>query len=259
MKYWIRLLIISCLLLLLAGCSGENEFCDQVQGIPKVECRALLALYNSTDGPNWLDKRGWNDSHEPCKWYGVKCADGHVTSITLNVNDMSGTLPPELGDLEKLEVLVAYFNYMVGPLPPELSNTSLRVLILHNNKFSGPIPASFGQLVNATKIDLENNDLEGPIPPELGQLENLRMLNLRGNKLSGTIPPELAKLSNLEGLLLSNNPLSGEAPQELTGLTHLRLFSVAQTDVERPLPGNLEEIAEDGLDWFSEGIKKDDE
>lgn len=259
MNSWKRLILIGFLLFMLAGCRAGNEFCDQVNEIPKAECRALLALYHSTDGPNWLDHRGWNDTHEPCKWYGVKCTNGHITSITLNVNDMTGTLPPELGDLSQLEVFVAYYNFMYGSLPPELGNTSLRVLILHNNKFDGTIPSSFGQLVNATKIDLENNDLEGPIPPELGQLENLQMLNLRGNKLSGSIPPELGQLSKLEGLLLSNNPLSGEVPQGLTGLTNLRMFSVAQTDVQRPLPGDLEELVESGLDWFSEGIKKDDE
>jgi hypothetical protein len=32
--------------------------------IPKKECNALVALYDSTDGPNWTDSDGWNDSDQ---------------------------------------------------------------------------------------------------------------------------------------------------------------------------------------------------
>ncbi len=33
--------------------------------IPKVECDALVDLYNSTDGANWKDNTGWNVTNTP--------------------------------------------------------------------------------------------------------------------------------------------------------------------------------------------------
>ena len=45
--------------------------CDTVTEIPKTECEALVALYNSTNGPGWTNKAGWLCTNTPCSWYGV--------------------------------------------------------------------------------------------------------------------------------------------------------------------------------------------
>ena len=39
-----------------------------VTTIPQAECETLVALYNSTDGPNWTDSPGnnWNITNTPC-------------------------------------------------------------------------------------------------------------------------------------------------------------------------------------------------
>ena len=42
---------------------------------PELDDRAaLMALYNSTDGPNWTNNTGWGKG-DPCDsaWYGVTC------------------------------------------------------------------------------------------------------------------------------------------------------------------------------------------
>jgi hypothetical protein len=46
--------------------------CKSVTEIPKKECKALIALYNSTDGENWIDNTGWHVTNMPCEWYGVR-------------------------------------------------------------------------------------------------------------------------------------------------------------------------------------------
>jgi len=33
--------------------------CASVNPIPSAECETLVALYNSTNGPNWADNSGW--------------------------------------------------------------------------------------------------------------------------------------------------------------------------------------------------------
>src|SRR5512135_2368276 len=53
--------------------------CSNVTGVPYVECQALVALYNSTNGAGWTHQDGWLATTTPCAWYGVTCAAGHVT------------------------------------------------------------------------------------------------------------------------------------------------------------------------------------
>ena len=96
-------------------------------------------------------------------------------------------------------------------------------LDLSNNKLSGTIPSSLGNLTNLQilisttttlgihsyftwqpnkpkGLDLYNNRLSGSIPTSLGNLTNLTYLNLYNNQLSGPIPPELGNLTNLQNL-----------------------------------------------------------
>ena len=53
------------------GCANQTE-------IPKAECDALVALYNSTNGAGWTNHTGWLQTDTPCSWYGVYCGAGHV-------------------------------------------------------------------------------------------------------------------------------------------------------------------------------------
>ncbi|MEA3345190.1 MAG: hypothetical protein U9Q78_02925 [Chloroflexota bacterium] len=79
--------------------TGAQPFsCDTVTEIPQMECEALVALYNSTDGVNWNHKSGWLDTSTPCSWYGVKCQGGHVTELNMLNNHLAGTMPSELGN-----------------------------------------------------------------------------------------------------------------------------------------------------------------
>jgi hypothetical protein len=71
--------------------------------IPTDEREALIALYNSTDGVNWNNNSGWlGAAGTECGWYRVVCSGGHVTYLTLNWNQLNGSLPAELGNLSSL-------------------------------------------------------------------------------------------------------------------------------------------------------------
>ena len=38
--------------------AAPTAFCDSVTEIPKAECEALVALYNSTNGSGWKNRTG---------------------------------------------------------------------------------------------------------------------------------------------------------------------------------------------------------
>ena len=52
----------------------------------------------------------------------------------------------------------SHSNNLTGSIPPELGNlTNLRSLGLPNNNLTGPLPAEFVNLVNLVALDLSNN------------------------------------------------------------------------------------------------------
>jgi len=56
---------------------------DGSSEIPVLECEALVAFYESTNGPDWSNNTGWLTSDTPCSWYGVTCTGEHVTELRL--------------------------------------------------------------------------------------------------------------------------------------------------------------------------------
>ncbi|MEN8220451.1 MAG: hypothetical protein ABFS56_29700 [Pseudomonadota bacterium] len=158
--------------------------CNQVTEIPSTECEVLVTLYNSTNGDNWTDNNGWLETNTPCSWKGVTCSGGHVSELSLYYNNLSGSIPSELSNLNNLKSLYLYDNQLTGSIPSELGNLSnFTWLHLYSNSLTGLIPSELGNLTHLTFLSLANSDLTGSIPTELGNLSNLTMLFLDGNQL----------------------------------------------------------------------------
>ncbi|NJL06697.1 MAG: Two component regulator three Y domain protein, partial [Chloroflexaceae bacterium] len=51
---------------------------------------------------------------------GVICTAGSVTSLSLSFNELTGSIPPELGSLANLQDLDLSENQLSGSIPPEL-------------------------------------------------------------------------------------------------------------------------------------------
>ncbi|MEJ2356116.1 MAG: leucine-rich repeat domain-containing protein, partial [candidate division WOR-3 bacterium] len=116
-------------------------------------------------------------------------------------------------------------NQLTGSIPPEIGNLSnLRYLYLQNNQLTGSIPPEIGNLSNLKRLPLHYNQLTGAIPPEIGNLSNLNLLELGNNQLTGVIPPEIGNLSNLAYLLLYDNELTDLI--DLSSLTLLEYLEI---------------------------------
>ena len=184
---------------------------------PNPDRAALVAFYEATDGPNWVNSENWLTDAPLGEWYGVDTdASGRVVRIDLAGNTdnwpeviphgLSGPIPPELGNLTHLTGLYLQVNQLSGPIPPELSDlANLRFLRLWSNDLSGPIPPELGNLGSVEDLDIFGNDLSGPIPPELGELASLTRLQLGSNSLTGTIPESFLELEALERFRFERN------------------------------------------------------
>ena len=95
-------------------------FCDPAFVSDKA---ALVALYEATDGDNWTNNTHWLSDRPLGEWFGVTTdADGRVTWLALGGNQLSGSIPPELGNLANLTWLNLPRNQLSGSIPPELGN-----------------------------------------------------------------------------------------------------------------------------------------
>jgi Leucine-rich repeat (LRR) protein len=224
--------------------------------IPSGERAALLTLYASTGGDNWIHRDNWlGPAGSECTWYGVGCNDNsdHVESLSLSTNNLAGALPAALGDLPYLRYLRLDQNAISGGIPASLGGLSqLEVLDLSANLLSGPIPPQIGNLPLLGSLNLADNQLTGGIPLQLAGLSNLLDLDLSQNQLSGGIPPELGGLAHLQALSLYRNQLTGFIPPALGDLGDLRYLYLAENLLNGPVPpelGNLGQLQELYLSW----------
>jgi len=158
----------------------------------------------------------------------------------MSSNQLSGSIPAELGNLSNLSNLILNFNQLTGSIPPELGNlTNLFGLYLGFNQLTGSIPRELGDLTNLRTLYLSSNQLSGSIPPEIGDLTNLEYLYLNDNQLTGSILPELGDLANLQSLSLDSNQLSGSIPFEIGNLTSLLKLGLSDNNLVGDVPASF--------------------
>ena len=243
MKLRTSIILISVIVFLI---TGMNQ--NLASQVPAQDSLALVALYDNTDGANWTTNTGWLTTEPISTWFGIVVSDGRVTGVSLGSNNLSGTMPPEIGDLTGLTSLILNFNQINGSIPPEIGNlTNLRDLQLTSNQFTGLIPDEIYLLTNLLFLRLESNELEGSISSDIGNLVHLVSLFLSDNLLTDSIPAEIGNLENLVTLHLRFNQLSGSIPIEVYNLTTLVTINLSINQLEGTIPtqiGNLVNLTE---------------
>ena len=138
------------------------------------ERAALIELAHRTAVQNWTHHRGWLSSSSVCDWELVGCnGEGRVKLLTLDFNNLVGTLPESLGRLSALEDLDLEGNSLRGAIPSSLGglNGSLLQLGLGGNAFSGALPPSLCGLdvvTGGSACDLSGSNFSCPLPGCLG-------------------------------------------------------------------------------------------
>ena len=214
--------------------------------------KSLIAFYNSTNGDGWTNSLGWKASPlypdgfalpgTESGWHGltVDSRTQTVTAIDFTGNNLTGTLPAEVGDLTSLTNLNLDGNLLTGSIPAEIGNlTALNSLSLANNPLTGSIPPEIGSLTALQYLYLDNCQLTGSIPAEIGNLTALRELHLYGNQLTGPIPAETGNLTALRELYLYDNLLTGPIPAELGSMAALQDLNLHTNQLSGSIPATL--------------------
>lgn len=167
----------------------------------------------------------------------------NLVQMDLHSNALVGHIPERIGQLQMLKELDLSNNFLSGKIPLSLNNlTSLSVLYLDNNNLEGPMPFASvsGQISSSSSslafLRLNDNRLSGAIPSSFGELVFLKRASLSNNKLEGIIPPSLGRLSSLSELYLDRNCFSGRIPESFGHLSQLILLNLSHNSIKGPLP-----------------------
>jgi len=152
----------------------------------------------------------------------------NLFEFTLANNLVSGTLPQLFDQFKELDTLVIPFNQFEGSFPHQIwEYPDMVYLDVAYNGFTGTIPSDIDAKMPKLQVTfLENNKLSGPIPESLGNLKQLRRLHLDDNKFTGTIPETLGLPARMNELLLHDNLLTGQVPKQLGNLKQLQLLTL---------------------------------
>ena len=95
-----------------------------------------------------------------------------------------------------------HVNQLEGTIPSTIGNLDdIFTLTLNSNNFKGTIPSQIGECFRLEFLSLDQNKLTGTIPVELGRLERLKELRLEMNSLVGVeVPSEVCELTKSEAL-----------------------------------------------------------
>ncbi|KAG9456971.1 hypothetical protein H6P81_001479 [Aristolochia fimbriata] len=224
-----------------------------IEALPE-ETQALLLFKQRVTDPlgitqNWVAS---SSQSAPCQFNRISCdpVTGFVTGISLESTALSGDLSAAgvyFRNLTSLRVLDLSGNRFSGEFPNWVGDLgSLTYLDLSLNPFDeGEVPESIGNLKNLTYVCLAGCNLRGGIPSSVFDLKLLQTLDLSQNKLTGEFPKRIVELTNLNQIELFSNDFTGEIPVGLANLTLLRELDVSRNRISGELPpqiGNLKNL-----------------
>ncbi|MCO5588863.1 hypothetical protein L7F22_042823 [Adiantum nelumboides] len=188
----------------------------------------------------------WPANVSACAWQGVVCSSdqpARVITLRLPAVGLFGQIAAgTLGLLSELRILSLHSNKLSGPLPLDLSKcTQLRSLYLQDNELSGSLP-TLSDVPLLVRLNLADNRFTGDIPLSYSALHRLGTLYLQNNLLSGTLPAFVSDFPHLAQLSVANNSLNGSissALQQKFGESAFRGNSFCGTPLFDPCSENV--------------------
>ena len=203
------------------------------------EREILEKFYHQNGGQNWKNSENWLDANKDyCDWFGITCHDSFlVDSILLGSNNVEGTPPKELFELENLQWLWLYsnpVNFNFDGIEKATKLTSLLIDSTSTTSIEG-----VGKAESLTELDFRFNSIGGKIPEdEFSNLKNLVSLSLSDNMFSGTLPTSLNEMKDLKKLRLGNNRFTGTLP-DFASNPELKSIDLSSNKLKGTIPETL--------------------
>eukprot|EP00566_Odontella_aurita_P003004 CAMPEP_0113567934 /NCGR_PEP_ID=MMETSP0015_2-20120614/23555_1 /TAXON_ID=2838 /ORGANISM="Odontella" /LENGTH=985 /DNA_ID=CAMNT_0000470391 /DNA_START=155 /DNA_END=3112 /DNA_ORIENTATION=+ /assembly_acc=CAM_ASM_000160 len=266
--------------------ADEDNATIPLQDIERLKQRyALAAIYFSSSGSDgWsLGLKFLSGQHE-CDWWdqvcdpsvegschfffgalrGVRCnSRDRVMDLRLGALGLQGTLPAyEISLLSDLRILSLGANNMTGPLNEEAFRNlgKLSILDLHNNFFTGTLPALnklyylqalylWSNLLTGTvgdtfppyiaEMPMYDNLLTGSLPESLGKLEYASFVSFGSNMLLGTLPSAIRDMWSLEIFEAMGNQLTGTIPTFLGDIPNIIALGLGHNKFNGTIPPQI--------------------
>ena len=147
------------------------------------QCKWWQEFYNATMGWQWANCK--DSSIDPCSCGAVSCQHGEVTSIALTGSNLNGSIPSEgIASLTSLTTLDLQVNHLTGTIPASLGVLAqLTVIGVRCNDLSGAVPnLPFEQYTTGCWIggstfncgtEYNNNHFSCPVPKDSDKCRNL--------------------------------------------------------------------------------------
>ncbi|KAK6946602.1 Serine-threonine/tyrosine-protein kinase, catalytic domain [Dillenia turbinata] len=192
--------------------------------------------------PNFFFKfdlsRNYLNGSIPSSWGSMQ-----LTNISLLGNRLTGPITKEIGNISTLVELVLEINQLNGTLPPELGNlTQISRLLFTSNNFTGPIPDSFAKLTTLTDFRIGDNHFTGSMPSYITNWTNLQKLVIQASGLQGPIPDGISSLTAITDLRISDINGSAAAFPPLSNLDNLKTLILRSCNINGTLPEYLGRI-----------------
>ena len=195
-----------------ATATPDASPCTNSRAVPNPEapglvrdCNTLLAVKDTLRGSASLN---WSKTIPINRWDGVTVSNSRVTQLDLSDNQLTGSIPEELGNLSQLEWLSLRENQLTGRIPPELD--SIDTLYLYGNESLGCLPNTFP----VNREDMISNQEEGM---SFCDAETPTAIPMESNAISsGTY---------IVGFDIAPGLYRGEVPEDAFGCSWERLSS----------------------------------
>ncbi|KAL7615758.1 hypothetical protein Lser_V15G00537 [Lactuca serriola] len=273
------------MILFLILIAGKDAIGDSLDSDKEV----LLNLRSFLEQKNKVNQGEYNkwdpQSQTPCTWPGISCSGNRVTGISLPDNDIAGALFGNFSALTELTHLDLSTNTIDGSIPPDLAScrnlkvlnlshnimggglnltglTSLQILDLSMNRFSGDIMMSFPRVCSGLVVaNLSTNYFTGEITtsmdvcPKLEYIDvssnhltgnlwfginRFKELSVSENRLNGTLPAWIFQGNcTLQAMDLSGNAFSGGIPKEISNCKNMTILDLSGNHFTDKIPTEI--------------------
>ncbi|XP_018505600.2 receptor-like protein EIX2 [Pyrus x bretschneideri] len=168
-----------------------------------------------------------------------------LQGLYLSDNQLEGTIPPSICNLQSLSILSLRNNHLFGEFPQEWSVWPvIDIVDVGYNNLSGNMPSSMGVPSSLYVLKMNDNNLGGTIPSSIWRnCTSLRSIDLGGNKFTGNMTLWIgSNAPDLFFIRLRSNLLSGHISDQLCNLQFLDILDLSHNNFSGSIPKCLKNM-----------------